>query len=779
MMPTLLQLLVVLAFVIVPAAASANSDSVGDTSLADYLESLNRQGQRIIFSSDLVPGDLLLEGPQASSATVAELTELLRPFGLTIEDGPGDSLLVVRVDAEPAIESVVPAEQRDEYAETLAEVVVTSSLRRIEYSRTGGVTFLDRELAARIPGAAEEAVSLPDRLPGVASGGISTRSHIRGGEANETLYVLDGLRLYEPFHLKDFQSVATVINASAISGMDFYSGAFPARFGDRMSAVMDISLRQPEKAVETELALSFFNASALSLGRFGGDDKGDWLMAARRGNLDLITEVVKPELGTPSYRDFLGHLGWNFGPRSQISINFLLSVDKIDLADKSRGEQATARYENQIFWAKWNAQWSDKLSSSSVLSFTDIDTSRAGTILLPEVVTGDLTDSRDFRSLAFKQDWLYVASPRWMWSFGVDGKHLDGRYVFASSRTLQPPFEQLFENELVETRDTNLIADGAQYAAYGELRWIATDRLIMDIGMRWDHQSYTTADDDEQSSPRFSILYQASENTELRLAWGLFSQAQEVNELQVSDGSDSFSPAQRAEHVVANLRRHFANRVELDVSLFRKSFRAVHARFENAFNPLSLVPELQFDRAMIDADTAESRGVEILLSRGSGSDDLFWWLGYTWSEVTDTILGREQNRSWDQTHATKLGASWRWGSWGFSAAGAVHTGWPKNQLSLQASTNPDGSELLLLEVSEFNSLRFPLTHSLDVRVSRDFDVRKGELKAFLEITNLYDRANPCCTEYALTREPSGEARLLSETVHWLPLVPSLGVVWTF
>ncbi len=777
-MPTLLRLLAVLT--VVPVFGIALADSTPDTNIrvSDYLESLNRGGQNIIFSSDLVTDELWLESQATTDISRSELAELLQQFGLTVQAGPANSLLVVR--SEPSADPVqVQPEPTELQPDALPEIVVTSSLSRIEYSRVGGSVILDRQLAARVPAAAEEAVRLPDRLPGTANGGISTRSHVRGGESNETLYLLDGLRLYEPFHLKDFQSVATVINANAISGMDFYSGAYPARFGDRMSAVMDIRLREPDEKIQTELAFSFFNTSALSLGRFGGNDKGDWLFAARRGNLDLIADVMNPDVGSPDYHDYLGHLGWAFGARADISVNVLLSTDKINLNDEARGEQATATYDNQVFWAKWDAEWNDMLRSSTVLSFTDIDDNRVGSVNLPDIVTASLEDRRKFRAASFKQDWVYVPSSVWMLGFGIDGKHLDGRYVFESARSLQAPFEQIYDNNPVDLRNTDLIVDGAQYAAYAELRWQMRDNLTIDVGMRWDHQSYTTAMNDEQSSPRISFLYQPNESTELRFGWGQFSQAQEVNELQVSDGLNSFFPAQRAEHVVGNLKHRFNDDINLELSVFRKIFRAVRPRFESAFNQLSIVPEIQFDRVMIDANSAESTGVELRISRGSGADDLFWWIGYSWSEVEDAVPGGKQKRSWDQTHTGKYGASWRWGSWDFSAAGLVHTGWPKNVLTLESSLNPDGSELLSLSTSEFNGVRHSVFHSLDVRVSRDFDIRLGDLKVFLEVTNLYGRENACCTEYSIGQDETGATVLESRTEHWLPLVPSLGVVWSF
>jgi outer membrane receptor protein involved in Fe transport len=277
--------------------------------------------------------------------------------------------------------------------------------------------------------------------------------------------------------------------------------------------------------------------------------------------------------------------------------------------------------------------------------------------------------------------------------------------------------------------------------------------------LRWDQQTYTTSSDDKQYSPRASVLFRAGDRTELRIGLGQFYQAQEINELQVSDGISTFYPAQRTTHVVASLEHSFRSGINLDVSLYRKAYRSLRPRFENAFNALTLAPELQFDRVRIDAPEAASRGVEVMVFRGGGEDDLFWWLGYSWAEVIDETANGRIKRSWDQTHTGKLGVSWRWSAWNMSAAGEVHTGWPRS-----------------LVTSELNALRYSVFHTLDFRVSRDFDLRRGTLTAFLEVTNLYNRDNPCCTEYSI--QP-GLGELVGTEKYWLPVVPSLGVVWRF
>jgi hypothetical protein len=739
--------------------------------LADYLDFLNGQGAKIIYTSDLVGGDMRLAHEPPVEASADAIDDLLHPFGLTLAPGPADSLLVVRLP-----EAVAAAAQPAETAEVaIPEIIVTSSLHRLDYSPPVTHTYLDRELATRIPTTAEEAVRLTNRLPGTANGGVSSRNHIRGGEVNEVLFVLDGLRLYEPYHLKDFQAIATIVNSGAIGGMDFYTGAYPAHFGDRMSGVLSIELREPEKPVETELALSFFNASIVSLGTFGAGQQGDWLLSARRGNLDLIVDIVDPDRGNPDYRDFMGRVGWEFGPRAAVSANLLVSDDKLGLADANRGERAGAEYQNRVFWLNWDAEWSDALRSETIAAISDISNSRNGDLDLPGIVSGSLDEVRNFRALEFRQDWRWVLSPHYMLRFGVDLKDLDAEYRFTSVKTVEPPFDGILGNRPSTALDFDLDPAGAQYAAYTELRWRFAEAWTVDLGLRWDQQNYTTAEDDKQYSPRAGILYTPGESTEIRFGWGQYYQAQEINELQISDGMADFFPAQHAEHFVLNMQHAFRSGLQAGFSVYRKSFRTLRPRFENSFNSLTLLPELQFDRVRVDASGAEAIGAEVTLDQGSSEEDLLWWLSYAWSEVEDATPDGDIKRSWDQTHTVKGGMSWRWGPWDFSAAGEVHTGWPKTVMTGETVTGPDGSSTLLLEVAGRNDARYSVFHGLDIRVSREFDVARGDLTAFLEITNLYDRANPCCTEYSLL--PDGS--LASRESHWLPLVPSLGAVWRF
>jgi outer membrane cobalamin receptor len=811
-------------------------------SLQDYIEALQQKGLKIVYSSNLIRNDDRVTQEPTSPDPKLALQQVLSEHDLTIKDGPGGHILIVRpetvrvliqvLDDQNAIagatvmldQQVVGATdqsgslqlpqtsrslheiavtaigyqpwtdaevntgqyvsdtlrvQLQEGVPILEEIIVTSGLHRLQYQQTGEHTYLDRVTTARMPDIGDEAVRVTDRLPGTASGGVSTRNHVRGGEANEVLFLLDGLRLYEPYHMKDFQTVATIVSSSAIDGIDFYSGGFPVNYGDRMSGVMDISLREPGGNTETELALSFFNASILSIGSFGDDDRGNWLVSARRGNLDRIFEVIEPEPGSPKYQDLLMHVGWDFSDLAQVSVNFLASSDEIALSDTGAGERTSARYDNRIGWIRVDSVWSDKLFSQTLLSASFIDNSRVGETDRPGIISGSVADDRDFRSLGIKQDWQFILSETWILSSGFDYKRLDADYRYLSDAIIQPPFDGILDNQPAVQRDIDVSPSGSQSAVFFNARWQATEKLTLDAGLRWDQQTYTTADDDEQVSPRLSLLYRMDSATEFRLGWGQFYQAQEINELQVNDGLTDFFPAQRAEHVVASVSHTFRSGIGLRLGVYRKTFRDLRPRFENVFDPLVLIPDLQIDRVRIDADDALAQGAEISLTGGDADQGIFWWASYAWSEVEDSVAGEDVKRSWDQTHTAKAGLNWNWGKWEFSTAGVVHTGWPKTELVSGTITNPDGSQQLAATTTPRNSSRYSVFHTLDARVSRTFNVAKGELMTFFEITNLYNRDNPCCTQYSLQTDVDGEVQIRSKQSNWLPVVPSLGVVWRF
>ena len=68
---------------------------------------------------------------------------------------------------------------------------------------------------------------------------------------------------------------------------------------------------------------------------------------------------------------------------------------------------------------------------------------------------------------------------------------------------------------------------------------------------------------------------------------------------------------------------------------------------------------------------------------------------------------------------------------------------------------------------------------MDLRVSRHFALPRGDLSVFAEVTNAFDRRNPCCIDFSFGTSGDGSLELEREYRHWLPLVPSIGVLWRY
>jgi outer membrane receptor protein involved in Fe transport len=309
---------------------------------------------------------------------------------------------------------------------------------------------------------------------------------------------------------------------------------------------------------------------------------------------------------------------------------------------------------------------------------------------------------------------------------------------------------------------------GEHFAVYYTVRGRLTDSLTVEAGLRWDEETYGD-DADDQLAPRFNLAWQASEKTRLLASWGRFQQFQGIEELPVEDGIDEFSPAQSADHLILGLEHDFSSAYALRVEAYRKDYTDLRTRFESLYDPLSLAPELRWDRVAITPSSALATGAELLLTRRP-VDEWSGWLGYALARVTDQTGGAQVRRSWDQTHTINAGLLWSSGPWQATIAAQYHTGWPVTPIALDA--------LGIVVQGARNGARYADYSSLDARVSYEWQLPRGTLTLHGEVTNALDRNNPCCTD--LSYEVIGGMPFLRRELRdWLPLVPSVGVLWKF
>ena len=753
------------------AHAAEQARTFTGRAVGDVLDELRAQGLTFIYNTRIVPADLRVEREPRSGSGLALATEILAAHGLRVTQAAPGVYAVVAATASASAPSIeMPVARSDQ--SKLEEIVVHASRYTLTTDLVGSEAVLTQEDVQNMPRLADETLRAVQRLPGFATNGFSSLGAVRGGEPNETAIVLDGLRLYEPFHLKNFLNPISLLDSRVIDSLEVYSGGFPVIHGDRMSAIIEASSVAPTPPRYYEAGLSLFHASLLAASQFA-DGRGQGLISGRRSNVGDLAHYSEKEFGEPQYFDMFGKLSYRLSDATRASFNALASGDRITAIKDSGRQRANAEYRNVYAWGTLEHDWSETVKTRAILSYTDVNNERLGQVADPGRRTGQVRDIRNFHVIGLRADHRFDLLG-FDHRLGLEVRRLWGRYDYASTVRFEPgfPFPDSPGSQLQRTAAPN--PDGFESAAWWDTRLVLGSRWTLLAGLRFDTQTYDGSGDAAQVAARLNLLYDLSETTRLRASWGRFFQAQGINELQVEDGVDRFQPAQHADHIIVSMQHAFASGFDLRIEAYQKYYRQLYPRFENLFNPLVLLPETEFDRVMIDPDSARAEGVEAML-RWQSQAAWRGWLAYTWSQVRDRIDGRNVARRSDQTHAVSFGVAWASGPWTATVTDTFHTGWPTTRLSL--TTTPDGVQQFV--VGERNAQRLDYYNSLDLRLTRTFALPRGALDVFVEASNALSRENPCCVDYTVRRRADGSVALSENMDNWLPLVPSIGVLWRY
>jgi hypothetical protein len=660
-------------------------------------------------------------------------------------------------------------------APRLDEMTVTSSRYDLRADAQPSTSHFSQRQIESLSYLGDDALRVAHRLPGVATNDISARAHVRGGDVDEMTVMLDGMRINEPFHLRDYQAVFSAIDQRIVSGEQIYSGGFPAEYGDALSGLTVMERVEPTERLHTELGLSFLYTSLLSSGTFA-DGRAQWLVSARRGNLD---KLLDDERGEPSYQDEFVHVATALGAKHNLAFNAIGFGDDISLTpsnstgDRERGFTDTT---NRQLWLTLDSEWTPNLSSRTFLYRSSLHTERHGDVADVNEMIGVADDRRSLDTNGVKQDWRWDLSSRHLATFGFEIEHGEATYAYSSAvrwlgvlATLEPTPTRTFSGAPAPS--------GGTYSTYVSDRWRITDRLIADLGLRWDKQTYLPPGADEQVGPRVSLLYRLDGQTDLRVAYGEFFQSQGLADLQIEDGVVDFAPAQHASSTIVGVDHRFPDGLALRAELFEKTTHSARPRYENLFDPLVLLPELRPGRVQITPERGESRGLEVSLS---ATHPFSWWLGYSFAHADDVIDGADVPRSWDQRNALTAGVGHDVGPWTLSAVLNVHTGWPATTLSLVPSNAPNAVDGVVALPGPRNAERLGTTQRIDFRASRTYAAGAGSVRVFAEVTNLTGRENVCCLRYTQADTPIGAPPELAVDVrHGLPITVNLGALWQF
>jgi hypothetical protein len=806
--------------IVFPASAAGLTDEpvyLGRP-LIQALERLRQQGLNLIFSTAVVTDDLIVGVEPLSSNPRAILEEILTPLGLEARAVSGGSILILRASEAPRLGTVrgrvvsssrgtpvvgasVAFDGTDLRASTrpdgtfemgglpvgpltlspeaprtilvtldplptyVEEIVVTPgrhALVREEHSARLSVHSEDAVLAPTLGNDVSRVIEL---LPGVAAPDNSAAFNVRGAEARDVSLVLDGLELYDPFHLQFFQSPFSLVDSELIDTIDFLGGGFTAEFGDRHGGFVELSTAPPEggniMAVEAGTMNSRFSyASPTSNGSFLASARA-WYPEAFHDTTELGEDGLDPRFAD-AYVKFSAALS----PETVLSVHGLLASDRLEFRESGGNEQVEAGGRSGYLWLSALRSWSASVFSETVVSLGRLERWREGTSE-PEDETVAVDDRRTVDFFGLKHDQTWQVGESRMFRAGVQARPLGAEYRYDSGPIADP----------AATNSIRMDPSGTSYGAYAAYRAALSERFATEVGLRWDRQTYV---DDDQLSPRLNAIWRASDRTEMRLGLGQFSQSQRIHELQIEDGETEFRPAERSRRIEATWKHRWEGGLRFRADAYYGSTSDVQSRYENLFSPIELFPETEPDRVLVAPDHVRQRGAELLL-RGDPRRPFYWWASYAWSAADDVLDGDGVPRSWDQTHAGKFLVAYRRGDrWSLSLSGSVHTGWPTTPVSAVITTPPGGEPEITPILGPRNSDRFPTYARFDVMARRFFALTNGRLRLELEIANLTDRDNVCCIEdFEFTALPDGSVDVEPELSYWLGFTPSFSILWEF
>jgi hypothetical protein len=263
---------------------------------------------------------------------------------------------------------------------TLNEVVVNGNNRFVRNVHTG-VESLTPKLVNSLPSIIGEPDILKTLtlLPGVSFGSEAASGYyVRGGSSDQNLLLIDGVPIYNPYHLHGYFSV---FNTDAINQVNLYKGAVPASYGGRLSSVMDINMRQGN---ERKFAGSISMGTVIGKALIEGPlikDKTTFLITARRSMIDLANKQVASllnrfsgmsqiaqDINVPDYYfyDYNAKINHKFSDTDRLFINIYQSKDQF----KNRSNEVM--FNEQVFWENLSAsaRWNHVFKNNAFSNFT-------------------------------------------------------------------------------------------------------------------------------------------------------------------------------------------------------------------------------------------------------------------------------------------------------------------------------------------------------------------------------------------------------------------------
>ena len=740
---------------------SAAADSGAAMPVAGAL--ISATGTSLRTTSDAA-GRFVLERVPVGTATLRIRLLGYRSAERSVRVEPGDTARVdVVLQPEPQLLAPIRADARPE------------DLEMFTTRPSVGTIAMRAEAMAGVPKVGEaDVVRVVQLLPGVVSrNDFNTGLNVRGGEADQNLILLDGYPIYNPFHLGGLFS--TFMDAT-VGGIELLTGAFPARFGGRLSSVLDVrSAGETRPGVNTTLDVSALGASA-KVGGIVGNGRGMWSVAARRTYADAVTSVFTNNVFPYHFRDIHARGAYALPHDLRLSATAYLGRDVLD-ANLAEFETDTAP--SRATQGTWAFDWGNRVVGLTLarelveprVPLLGWRLGESGT-LEQRVSSSEFSTLLDLGDGAFSQR-NTISDVRITGSLAARGPRHDGsigyevathriRYASASAQT--------------GTTEFDIAQRPISAALWIDDLWRVSPRWLVESGVRAEA---LTGRQWAALSPRLSVKFFATPTLALtagagRVTQWLHSLAGDgpLRYFDVWLASDSLTPVATAWHYVVGAERRIGEAGSLRLEGYYKDYqRTLEANWSED-------SQIQGDEFFVARGT--SYGVD-LLARWSSTQRLGGWISYSYGVSARTRDGVRWAPGHDRRHDLDVVGTWRVARYRVGARFGFATGTPYTPIVGEIARRVydpaldrwgTGDPRILVESlgGARHGARFPATHRLDLDVSREFRWRGANVAPYVSVVNAYNAQSVFVYLYDYsTDDPTRRA------ISQFPILPSLGV----
>lgn len=217
--------------------------------------------------------------------------------------------------------------------EQIATVIVRGNQRK----RVEGITTIDPEIVRTIKGAQPGVENLLKTLPGVnITNELSTQYSVRGGNFDENLVYVNDIEVYRPFLVRSGQQEGlSFVNTDLVRNVEFSAGGFQAKYGDKLSSVLDITYRNPiQFGISTDLSLLGGSLTAEAISK---DSKLSGIVGLRYRDNSLLVKAKQTETNyDPKFADAQAYLTYKFTDKFHLSFLGNASINKYNYEPETR-----------------------------------------------------------------------------------------------------------------------------------------------------------------------------------------------------------------------------------------------------------------------------------------------------------------------------------------------------------------------------------------------------------------------------------------------------------